>query len=111
MQTEDHPLEYAEFEVIMPAGEYGGGTVMIWDRATWTPESPDADAALRKGELKLTLHGEKLSGSWVLVRTRSYPGAGGAGRPAWLVIEHRDDAASGAAIGGTARRAGVSTGV
>ena len=108
MQTEDHPLEYAEFEGIIPAGEYGGGTVMIWDRGTWTPESPDVDAALRKGELKLTLHGEKLSGSWVLVRTRSYPGAGGAGRPTWLLIKHRDDAATGEDIADTAPRSVVS---
>src|ERR1700757_3524174 len=70
MQTEDHPREYAEFEGIIPAGEYGGGTVMIWDRGTWTPESPDVDAALKKGDLKFSLHGRKLRGSWVLVRTR-----------------------------------------
>src|SRR5512141_1466082 len=62
MQVEDHPLEYAGFEGIIPAGEYGGGTVMVWDRGTWTPESADVDAALHAGELKLTLHGEKLSG-------------------------------------------------
>src|SRR6185369_15228232 len=83
MQTEDHPIEYAKFEGIIPAGEYGGGTVMVWDRGTWQPERPDVDAALRKGELKFELHGEKLHGSWVLVRTRSYPGArgGSAGKP------------------------------
>src|SRR5437870_9408016 len=92
MQTEDHPLEYAEFEGIIPAGEYGGGTVMIWDRGTWTPESADVDAAPRKGELKFSLQGEKLSGSWVLVRTRSYPGAGGVGRATCLLIQHRDRA-------------------
>ena len=76
MQVEDHPVEYASFEGIIPAGEYGGGTVMVWDRGTWTPEKPDVDAGLRKGELKLTLHGKKLRGSWVLVRTRG-GGAGG----------------------------------
>src|SRR6476620_9017662 len=54
MQVEDHPLEYAGFEGIIPEGEYGGGTVMVWDRGTWTPETPDVDAALRKGELKFT---------------------------------------------------------
>src|ERR1051326_2527132 len=60
MQVEDHPLEYNRFEGIIPEGEYGGGTVMIWDRGTWTPESEDVDAALRRGDLKFTLHGEKL---------------------------------------------------
>jgi bifunctional non-homologous end joining protein LigD len=108
MQTEDHPLEYAEFEGIIPTGEYGGGTVMIWDRGTWTPESADVDAALRKGDLKFSLQGEKLTGSWVLVRTRSYPGAGGAGRPTWLLIKHRDDAATGEDIAETAPRSVVS---
>ena len=90
-QVEDHPLEYAAFEGIIPAEEYGGGTVMVWDRGTWAPESPDVDAALRKGDLKFTLHGEKLKGSWVLVRTK---GRGGSSKPAWLLIKHRDDFAS-----------------
>lgn len=88
MQVEDHPIEYNDFEGIIPAGEYGGGTVMIWDRGTWTPDSPDVDAALKKGELKLTLAGEKLRGSWVLVRTRPRPGQK---RAAWLLIKHRDE--------------------
>lgn len=87
MQVEDHPMEYNDFEGIIPASEYGGGTVMIWDRGTWTPESPDVDAALAKGDLKLTLEGKKLRGSWVLVRTRGRPGDG---KPAWLMIKHRD---------------------
>src|SRR6476469_467127 len=60
MQVEDHPMEYNEFEGIIPTGEYGGGTVMIWDRGTWTPEVDDVDAALAKGELKLRLAGKKL---------------------------------------------------
>ena len=90
MQVEDHPLEYNKFEGIIPEGEYGGGTVMIWDRGTWTPESEDVDAALKKGELKLRLAGEKLEGSWVLVRTRR----GGEGKPSWLLIKHRDETAS-----------------
>ena len=89
MEVEDHPLEYAGFEGIIPAGEYGGGTVMVWDRGTWTPEVPDVDAALRKGELKFTLRGTKLRGSWVLVRTRGGP----SGKP-WLLIKHRDAFAS-----------------
>lgn len=87
MQVEDHPIEYNEFEGIIPAGEYGGGTVMIWDRGTWTPETPDVDAALKKGELKFSLEGKKLRGSWVLVRTRGRPGDS---KPAWLLIKHRD---------------------
>jgi bifunctional non-homologous end joining protein LigD len=90
MPTEDHPIEYAKFEGIIPAGEYGGGTVMIWDRGTWTPEVPDVDAALEKGDLKFTLDGEKLKGSWVLVRIRAREG----GRPPWLLIKHRDEHAS-----------------
>jgi bifunctional non-homologous end joining protein LigD len=90
MQVEDHPLEYAGFEGVIPAGEYGGGTVMVWDRGTWTPEVDDVAASLEKGELKFALSGEKLSGSWVLVRTR---GRGSPGKPAWLLIKHRDAAA------------------
>jgi len=90
MPTEDHPLEYAAFEGIIPEGEYGGGTVMIWDRGTWTPEVEDVDAALKKGELKVSLDGEKLHGSWVLVRTRRR----GEERPSWLLIKHRDQYAS-----------------
>jgi bifunctional non-homologous end joining protein LigD len=87
MEVEDHPIEYAKFEGIIPEGEYGGGTVMVWDSGTWTPESPDVDAALRKGDLKFTLNGKKLRGSWVLVRTRGpYQG----GRNTWLLIKHRD---------------------
>ena len=87
MQVEDHPLEYNKFEGIIPEGEYGGGTVMIWDKGTWTPESEDVDAALKKGELKLRLDGEKLKGSWVLVRTRGR----GESKPSWLLIKHRDE--------------------
>jgi bifunctional non-homologous end joining protein LigD len=91
MQVEDHPVEYGNFEGIIPEGEYGGGTVMVWDHGTWTPESPDADAALAKGDLKFTLHGAKLKGSWVLVRTRGF---GGGKRSSWLLIKHRDRFAS-----------------
>ena len=91
-QVEDHPLDYGSFEGIIPEGEYGGGTVMLWDRGAWTPEVPDVDAALREGNLKFTLHGKKLRGSWVLVRTKS--GFGGSKRPSWLLIKHRDRFAS-----------------
>ena len=87
MQVEDHPIEYNKFEGIIPAGEYGGGTVMIWDQGIWTPESEDVDAALEKGDLKLTMEGKKLHGSWVLVRTRR----GEERKPQWLLIKHRDE--------------------
>jgi bifunctional non-homologous end joining protein LigD len=91
-QVEDHPLEYGGFEGVIPEGEYGGGTVMLWDRGTWTPDDPDVTAAVRKGELKFTLHGKKLRGSWVLVRTKG--GFGGSRKPQWLLIKHRDRYAS-----------------
>ncbi len=90
--VEDHPLEYGGFEGVIPEGEYGGGTVMLWDRGTWTPEVEDVDAALEKGDLKFTLSGKKLRGSWVLVRTRL--GYGGSAKPQWLLIKHRDRYAS-----------------
>jgi bifunctional non-homologous end joining protein LigD len=92
MHVEDHPFEYGEFEGVIPEG-YGAGIVMLWDRGTWSPETDDVDAALKKGDLKFTLDGFKLKGSWVLVRTSGrYAGArsGGEGRT-WLLIKHRDD--------------------
>ena len=90
-QVEDHPIEYGTFEGVIPEG-YGAGIVMLWDRGTWTPEVDDVDAALRKGDLKMTLNGYKLKGSWVLVRTRGWGGrgAGDEGR-SWLLIKHRDE--------------------
>jgi len=92
MQVEDHPVKYGDFEGAIPEGEYGGGTVMVWDRGTWTPEVADVKAALEKGDLKFTLNGAKLKGSWVLVRTRGF-GSGGK-RSSWLLIKHRDRFAS-----------------
>lgn len=91
MPVEDHPLEYGGFEGVIPEGQYGGGTVMVWDRGTWEPEDPDVDKSLRDGDLKFSLHGSKLKGSWVLVRTK---GVGKSTRPAWLLIKHRDRYAS-----------------
>ncbi len=91
MQVEDHPIEYAKFEGTIPKGEYGGGTVMVWDSGTWTPEQSDVNAALTKGDLKFTLYGKKLHGSWVLVRTRGF---GGSSKPSWLLIKHKDEFAS-----------------
>ncbi len=91
MMTEDHPFDYGEFEGVIPEG-YGAGIVMLWDKGTWTPEQPDVDAALKKGDLKFTLNGYKLKGSWVLVRTGGrYPGARGGGDRSWLLIKHKDD--------------------
>jgi len=82
MQVEDHPVDYAKFEGVIPEGEYGGGTVMVWDYGTYEPENTDdVGAALRKGELKFSLDGQKLKGSWVLVRTRDRQ---------WLLMKHRD---------------------
>src|SRR5437764_14327812 len=69
MHVEDHPIEYGTFEGVIPEG-YGAGIVMLWDQGTWKPEGPDIDAALKKGDLKFTLDGYKLKGSWVLVKTR-----------------------------------------
>ena len=90
MQVEDHPIEYNTFEGIIPKGQYGGGTVMLWDRGTFGPESGGGEDALRagydKGDLKFTLHGRRLRGSWVLVRMRRE-----AERAQWLLIKHRDE--------------------
>jgi len=91
MPVEDHPLEYANFEGIIPEGQYGGGTVMVWDQGTWLPET-DVESGLRKGELKFSLYGKKLRGSWVLVRTKRGPGK--TARTSWLLIKHRDPYAS-----------------
>src|SRR6188508_3505918 len=92
MHVEDHPFEYGTFEGVIPSG-YGAGIVMLWDQGTWTPESPDIDAALKKGDLKFTLDGYKLKGSWVLVRTGGgYGGRSSSGDSrSWLLIKHRDD--------------------
>jgi|SRR5687768_13592149 len=82
MQVEDHPVDYAKFEGVIPEGEYGGGTVMVWDYGTYKPEdATDVSQALKKGELKFSLNGKKLKGSWVLVRTRERQ---------WLLLKHRD---------------------
>ncbi len=90
VEVEDHPLDYGDFEGTIPKGEYGGGTVMLWDRGFWMPEGDgDIDAALRKGDLKFTLAGGKLQGSWVLVRMRNDRERGK--RTNWLLIKHRDE--------------------
>jgi bifunctional non-homologous end joining protein LigD len=87
VEVEDHPLDYGDFEGTIPDSEYGGGTVQLWDRGTW--ESDDPDRGFKKGDLKFTLHGDKLHGSWVLVRMKGdrYGGK----RTNWLLIKHRDE--------------------
>jgi len=92
MHVEDHPIEYGTFEGVIPSG-YGAGIVMLWDQGTWRPEVEDVDAALKKGDLKFTLDGYKLKGSWVLVRTGGRWGSrsGEGDARSWLLIKHRDD--------------------
>ncbi|UQD71390.1 DNA ligase D [Bradyrhizobium japonicum] len=90
VEVEDHPLDYGDFEGTIPEGQYGGGTVMLWDRGTW--ESEDPERGFQKGDLKFTLHGDKLHGSWVLVRMRH--DRNGGKRTNWLLIKHRDEYAS-----------------
>src|SRR6267378_5034767 len=87
VEVEDHPLDYGDFEGTIPESEYGGGTVQLWDRGFW--ESDDPDRGFKKGDLKFTLHGDKLHGSWVLVRMKGdrYGGK----RTNWLLIKHRDE--------------------
>jgi bifunctional non-homologous end joining protein LigD len=91
MEVEDHPIEYNTFEGTIPKGEYGGGTVMIWDRGTYGPESGGGEDALRRGyargDLKITMNGDRMRGGWVLVRTRRDD----RGRAQWLLIKHRDE--------------------
>jgi bifunctional non-homologous end joining protein LigD len=89
VEVADHPLEYGDFEGTIPEGQYGGGTVQIWDRGYWTYEgSGSPEEAIRRGELKFALDGERLKGSWVLVRMRGdkFPGK----RNSWLLIKQRD---------------------
>jgi len=95
VQVEDHPIEYGGFEGIIPTGQYGGGTVMVWDQGTWRPQPgfEDVDAGLRDGELKFEMDGTKMHGKWVLVRMTSKPGSkwGSASKPNWLLIKEHDD--------------------
>ncbi len=90
VEVEDHPLEYGNFEGTIPQGEYGGGTVMLWDRGQWFPEN-DPHEGLAKGSLKFRLAGKRLKGSWALVRIR---GRESGGKNNWLLIKHRDNEAA-----------------
>ena len=87
VHVEDHPLEYGTFEGAIPKGQYGGGTVMLWDRGAWEPHG-DVDKGLKEGKLKFTLYGERLKGDWALIRLRGRPGEK---RDNWLLIKEKDD--------------------
>jgi bifunctional non-homologous end joining protein LigD len=87
VEVEDHPLDYGDFEGTIPESQYGGGTVQLWDRGYW--ESDDPERGFKKGDLKFSLHGEKLQGSWVLVRMKG--DRFGGKRTNWLLIKHRDE--------------------
>lgn len=91
VHVEDHPIEYGGFEGVIPEGQYGGGTVMLWDRGSWTPEGPNPEAAYKKGALKFRLDGAKLHGAWALVRMGGK--AANERHENWLLIKERDDEA------------------
>jgi bifunctional non-homologous end joining protein LigD len=88
VHVEDHPVEYGSFEGIIPAGQYGGGTVMLWDEGTWEPQEPDVDAALKKGKLAFILYGERLKGKWALVKLRKRSLKD---KDNWLLIKELDE--------------------
>src|SRR5438874_1302563 len=91
VHVEDHPLDYGGFEGVIPEGQYGGGTVLLWDRGSWTPEGPDPAEAYRKGALKFRLDGNKLHGHWALVRMGGK--AANERHENWLLIKERDEEA------------------
>jgi bifunctional non-homologous end joining protein LigD len=91
VHVEDHPIEYGTFEGTIPKGEYGGGTVLLWDRGTWEPHG-DVDEAMEKGKLGFTLHGNRLKGDWALVRLRNRDKKD-RGRDNWLLIKEQDSVA------------------
>ena len=94
VRTEDHPLDYADFEGTIAPGNYGAGEVMLWDRGTWAPlPGEDVDEGLAEGKLKFTLAGERMTGGWTLVRMKPRSAAD-AKRENWLLIKERDEAAS-----------------
>ena len=93
VQVEDHLGEVRSgFEGVIPKGQYGGGTVMVWDQGTWEPQAayPDVDKGLRDGSLKFILHGTKLQGKWALIRMHGKSG-GSPDKPNWLLIKEHDD--------------------
>ena len=90
VEVEDHPLDYGGFEGTIPAGNYGAGTVQMWDEGTWEPQEPDLDEAFRKGQIKMVLHGERLVGKWALIRLRTDRGKPSK-RNNWLLIKEKDE--------------------
>jgi bifunctional non-homologous end joining protein LigD len=102
MQVEDHPIDYNTFEGTIPQGEYGGGTVMLWDRGTYTADAATSAAeeqdvireGLRRGDLKITFHGDRLHGSFALVRMKFARDGSSSSKPQWLLIKHRDEYAT-----------------
>jgi bifunctional non-homologous end joining protein LigD len=111
MEVEDHPLDYGDFEGTIPKGQYGGGTVMLWDRGYWAPEQgfENIARALDKGELKFVMEGERMHGSWVIVRLKG--GDRDEPKSAWLLIKHRDEGAvEGNATGPTEADRSVASG-
>lgn len=94
VEVEEHPMEYNTFEGTIPKGEYGGGTVMLWDQGWYEPEKGNGEDGVReghrKGDLKIRFHGKRMKGSWVLVRTRGW-GGNTSDKPSWLLIKHRDE--------------------
>ena len=91
VQVEDHPIDYGGFEGIIPKGQYGGGTVMVWDQGTWEPQAghTDVDAGLRTGSLKFIMHGTKMKGKWALIRMGGK--AANESKPNWLLIKEHDE--------------------
>ncbi|RWC07508.1 MAG: ATP-dependent DNA ligase, partial [Mesorhizobium sp.] len=90
VETEDHPLEYIDFEGVIPEGEYGGGPMIVWDTGVWAPMD-DVEKSLRTGSFKFRLAGEKLNGGWMLTRLKAKPGDGE--KKNWLLFKERDLAA------------------
>lgn len=94
VELEDHPLDYGSFEGTIPQGQYGGGTVQLWDQGTWIPDSDDPQADLKKGHLKFRLDGERLHGGWALIRMRDDPTKRSRStKHNWLLIKEKDEAA------------------
>lgn len=100
VEVEDHPLEYGTFEGTIPVGQYGGGTVQLWDRGTWTSQTDDPEGDLKRGSLKIVMDGERMHGKWALVRMRDRDESSGRRvRHNWLLIKEVDDEARRGAAG------------
>jgi len=94
VEVEDHPIEYGTFEGTIPKGQYGGGTVQLWDRGTWTSQTDDPEGDLKRGSLKIVMDGERMHGKWALIRMRDRDEESGRKvRHNWLLIKEIDDEA------------------